>query len=82
MVCLYLCVHCQSGDHKNCKGSNPAQDGAYGGSLCSCGCKGDADWNKKKPFGIQTKAQMERFFKWAKMHPELGLESEDSKKGE
>lgn len=45
MVYLYLCRACEKGNHGACELGHPAPKGHYGGSLCRCGCRGQADWN-------------------------------------
>lgn len=45
MVWLYLCGACEKGNHGACELGHPAPPGVYGGSLCRCGCRGQADWN-------------------------------------
>jgi len=45
MVWIYLCKACEEGRHGECELGHPAPKGQYGGSLCRCPCKRNADWN-------------------------------------
>lgn len=45
MVYLYLCTACQDHKHGECELAHPAPPGVYGGSLCSCPCRGNPRWN-------------------------------------
>ncbi len=45
MVWIYLCKACEEGRHGECELGHPSPKGSYGGSLCRCPCKRNADWN-------------------------------------
>jgi FtsZ-binding cell division protein ZapB len=45
MVYLYLCSACQEEKHGRCELGHPSPPGTYGGSLCKCPCRGNAQWN-------------------------------------
>jgi predicted Fe-S protein YdhL (DUF1289 family) len=45
MAYLYTCSACERGEHGKCELSTPpSPPGSFGGSICRCGCRGDADW--------------------------------------
>ena len=52
MVMLHVCSACQNGNHKDCAGS-VGEPGHYGGSMCTCKCKGDPDY--RHPFAFECK---------------------------
>lgn len=67
MVCLRMCTACIAGDHKNCRKSEPAPEGVYGGFRCLCKCDGDPHFGKP-PTAKQRKKNMETLMKHLKAH--------------
>lgn len=45
MAFLYLCKACEEGRHGACDLCTPAPEGVYGGSICTCPCRGNPRWN-------------------------------------
>lgn len=70
MVYLYLCQACQRNDHAKCERGHPAPAGHYGGSLCRCGCKGNANWPDYKERQMALREELSKIIKF----------KEDSKK--
>jgi hypothetical protein len=74
MVYLYLCHACENGNHGACELGHPAPPGVFGGDLCRCPCRGQADWNTPERIDRELRELVQKIMDHQRASEQVNLE--------
>ena len=64
MVCIRKCNECINGNHKDCALSENCKAGHFGGSMCSCPCHGNPNFNNPNHIHKELMRELENIQKF------------------